>query len=90
MATNMFIQFAYKKGSNIDGESNDEKHEKWIEVMSWSHGFSQPTTPVRASSGATVEKANHSNLSFSKYMVKSALFSFFRQVVIRKIGFQGQ
>ena len=41
---------------------------KEIEILSWSHGFSQPTSSVRASSGATVEKANHSDLSVTKYL----------------------
>lgn len=63
MATNMYL----KLGA-IKGESSDNKHKDWIEVMSWSHGFSQPTSPVRASQGGTVEKANHSALSCSKYL----------------------
>ena len=67
MATNMFIKIG-----DIVGESADHKHKDWIEVLSWSHGFSQPSSPVRASQGATVEKANHSDLSFSKFMDKSS------------------
>jgi type VI secretion system secreted protein Hcp len=66
MATNMFI-----KMGEIEGESADANHPGWIEILSWSHGFSQTTTPVRASSGATVEKANHSDLSFTKYLDKA-------------------
>ncbi len=32
-----------------------------IEVLSWNHGFSQPTSPTRSTAGAgTVEQANHS------------------------------
>ena len=45
------------------------QHEKGIEVLSWSHGFSQPTSPTRSTAGGgTVEQANHSNLSFTKYL----------------------
>ncbi len=63
MATNMFVKF-----DGVTGECTDVNHKDWIEILSWSHGFSQPTSAVRASSGATVERANHSNLSITKYM----------------------
>lgn len=63
MSSNMFIQF-----DKVEGEATDADHAKWIEILSWSHGFSQPASPVRGSSGATVEKANHSDLSITKYL----------------------
>ncbi len=66
MATNMYLEI---KGPDIKGESTDETHKDLIEVLSWSHGFSQPTPPVRSTAGGgTVEKANHSDLSFTKYL----------------------
>lgn len=63
MATNMFLQL-----DKIKGEASDENHTDWIEILSWSHGFSQPASPVRGSSGSTVEKANHSDISLTKYL----------------------
>ena len=33
---------AFLKIATIDGESTDSKHEKWIEVLSYSWGASQP------------------------------------------------
>lgn len=66
MATNLFLKLG-----EIEGECEDQAHVGWIEITSWSHGFSQPTTPVRASSGATVEKANHTDLAFTKYLDKA-------------------
>ena len=63
MASNMFIQF-----DGIKGEADDDAHKEWIEILSWSHGFSQPASPVRDSSGSTVERANHSDLSITKYL----------------------
>lgn len=66
MATDMFLQL-----DGVEGESEDKKCEKWIEILSWSHSFSQPTTAVRGSSGATVEKAHHSDLSVTKYLDKA-------------------
>lgn len=63
MATDMFLKL-----EGITGESEDSAHADWIEIISWSHSFSQPTSAVRSSSGATVEKANHSDLSITKYI----------------------
>lgn len=66
MATNMYIKF---EGPAIDGGSSAAEHAKEIEVLSWNHGFSQPTSPTRSMAGAgTVEQANHQNFSFSKYV----------------------
>lgn len=61
MASNMFIKF-----DDVVGESSDAAHVDWIEILSWSHGFSQPASPLRGSSGSTVEMANHSDFNFTK------------------------
>ena len=61
MSSNFYMQI-----DGIDGESEAKSYEKQIEIFSWGHGFSQPTSSVRASSGATVEKAHHGDLSISK------------------------
>lgn len=66
MATNIYIKL-----DAIIGECTAEGHKDEIEILSWSHGFSQPTSSVRASSGSTVEKANHSDLSLTKYLDSS-------------------
>jgi type VI secretion system secreted protein Hcp len=66
MASNMFIKLG-----EIEGECEDANHVGWIEILSWQHGFTQPSTPVRASSGATVEKANHTDITFTKYLDKA-------------------
>lgn len=69
MATNVYLQF---QDPELKGESTDTKHADWIEVLSWNHGFSQPTSPVRSTAGGgTVERANHSDFSFTKYMDSS-------------------
>ncbi|PWC54496.1 type VI secretion system tube protein Hcp [Azospirillum sp. TSO22-1] len=65
MAANMFIVF---KTPDIKGESADSTHTDQIQVLSWSHSFNQPTSPTRSSAGSgTVEQANHSDFSFTKY-----------------------
>lgn len=66
MATNMFIVF---KTPDILGESADSTHAGQIQMLSWSHSFNQPTSPTRSSAGSgTVEQANHSDFSFTKYI----------------------
>jgi len=65
MATNFFLKL---EQPTIDGESSDSSHEKEIQVLSWNHSFSQPTSPTRSSAGAgTVEQANHSDFTIMKY-----------------------
>jgi type VI secretion system secreted protein Hcp len=65
MAGNMFIKF---EEPTVEGESADSKHDKDIQVLSWSHSFNQPTSATRSSAGGgTVEQANHSDFSFTKY-----------------------
>ncbi len=66
MASNMYLKF---ETPAIEGSSTTENHAGEIEVLSWNHGFNQPTSPVRSNSGAgTVEQANHQNFTFSKYV----------------------
>jgi type VI secretion system secreted protein Hcp len=66
MASNMYLKF---ETPNIDGDSTAKGHEKEIEILSWSHGFVQPTTSTRSTAGSgTVEQAAHQNLSFTKYL----------------------
>lgn len=65
MAANMFLKIT---GPDIKGESTDENHKDEIQVLSWSHAFNQPTSATRSSAGSgTVEQANHSDFSFTKY-----------------------
>jgi type VI secretion system secreted protein Hcp len=66
MATNMYIKF---EEPAIDASSTAAGHEKEIEILSWSHGFVQPTSPTRSFAGsASVEQATHQNLTFTKYL----------------------
>jgi type VI secretion system secreted protein Hcp len=66
MATNMYIKFEEPK---IEAGSTAAEHKGEIEVLSWSHGFTQPTSATRSTAGAgTVEQASHHNISFTKYL----------------------
>ncbi|HEX8126414.1 MAG TPA: type VI secretion system tube protein Hcp [Allosphingosinicella sp.] len=66
MAVNVFLKF---EDPAILGESTDAGHRNQIQVLSWSHSFNQPTRATRSSAGGgTVEQANHSDFTFSKYL----------------------
>jgi len=69
MAVNCYMKI---EDPVIDGESTDAGHAKELEILSWSHGFSQTTSSTRSTAGSgTVERADHQDFSFSKYLDKS-------------------
>ena len=50
---------AFLKVESIDGESSDEKHSNWIEVLSYSWGVQQPQSGTASSHGSlSAERAN--------------------------------
>jgi type VI secretion system secreted protein Hcp len=58
---------AFLKIDGIDGESTDDAHQAWIEVLSYSHGLSQMSSGSRSSSGAaTGERCDHQDFSVVK------------------------
>jgi type VI secretion system secreted protein Hcp len=66
MAVNMYLKF---ESPDVKGSSTTPGHVGEVEVLSWNHGFVQPTSPTRSSAGSgTVEQATHQNLSFTKYL----------------------
>jgi type VI secretion system secreted protein Hcp len=69
----MYLKFEDAGNHIIKGGCTAENHVEELEIMSWNHGFSQPTSPVRSSAGGgTVEQANHSDISFTKYLDSSS------------------
>lgn len=59
----------FLKIDGIDGESTDSKHAKWIEVLSFSNGMSQPVSAVQSSAGgATSARVNMQDFSIVKYI----------------------
>ena len=71
MATNIYLKI---EDPAVKGESADSKHAEQIEILGWSHSFNQPTSPVRSTAGSgTVERANHADLTFTKYTDVSSL-----------------
>lgn len=61
MAVDMFL-----KVDNIDGESQDSKHSKEIDVLAWSWGLSQSTT-THVGGGGGSGKVAIQNVSITKY-----------------------
>ena len=64
---------AFLKIDGIPGESSDDKHKDWIEILSFSHGLSQPASGSRSSGGAaSAERCNHSDFSIVKTLDKAS------------------
>lgn len=64
MASQMFL----KLGSNIKGETTDDAHKDWCEILSFSHGVTQPSSPASSTGGRTGAKASFSDFSVMKYV----------------------
>ncbi|MBV9504952.1 MAG: type VI secretion system tube protein Hcp [Acidobacteriia bacterium] len=63
---------AFLKIDGVPGESTDDKHKDWIEVLSFSHGLSQPSSATASSAGGgTTERVNVSDFSVVKHLDKS-------------------
>jgi type VI secretion system secreted protein Hcp len=64
---------AFLKIDGIDGESTDDKHKNWIEVLSYSHGVSQLSTGSRSSGGgASSGRCDHADFSIVKTLDKAS------------------
>mgnify|MGYP003572467063 FL=1 len=61
MAVDMFM-----KVEGVDGESTDDAHDKWIEILSYSHGVSQPVSGVSATGGRTGGRADFQDFTIVK------------------------
>lgn len=57
---------AFLKIEGIDGESTDDKHQKWIEILSYAHGVTQPVSGVSATGGRTGGRADFADFSLTK------------------------
>jgi len=64
---------AFIKIDGIPGESTDDKHKDWIEILSFSTGVSQPTSgSVSTGGGAASQRAEFANFSFAKTLDKAS------------------
>ena len=69
MAVDMFMKFDDTK-IKIEGESQDAKHTKEVDVLSWSWGMSNSGS-AHMGSGAGAGKVNVQDLTFTKYVDKA-------------------
>jgi type VI secretion system secreted protein Hcp len=60
---------AYLSIDGIKGESQEDQHKDWIEVLSYSHKVTQPTSSTRSSSGGgTTGSSEHGDILITKYV----------------------
>ena len=63
----------FLKIDGVPGECTDDKHKDWIEVLSYSHGVSQPSSGSVSSGGArSAERCDHQDLSVVKTLDKAS------------------
>jgi type VI secretion system secreted protein Hcp len=63
----------FLKLDGIPGESQDDKHKDWIEVLSYNWGVSQPSAGARSTGGAaTSGRTDHGDLSFVHVLDKAS------------------
>lgn len=67
MAFDSFIKI-----DGIPGESSDDKHKDWIELISYDHRIEQPASSTASSvGGATAERVNHGSFNFVHQLDKA-------------------
>lgn len=63
----------YMKIEGIPGESADDKHKDWIEVVGFVHEFTQPASATESSAGgATIGRLNMMPFSITKLVDKAS------------------
>jgi type VI secretion system secreted protein Hcp len=67
-AVDMFLKI-----DGVPGESTDDKHKEWIEILSYDWGVSQPGAGTMSSGGArSAERSDHSDFSVVKTLDKTS------------------
>src|SRR5215831_10960540 len=64
---------SYLQLDGIPGESTDDKHKDWIEVLSFGHEMLQPVSSTKSSAGgASSGRTQHGDFAITKYVDKSS------------------
>ena len=64
---------AFLNIDGVPGESTDDKHKGWIEVLSYSHGATQPSSATASSAGGgTTERVTFDDLMVTKHIDKAS------------------
>jgi type VI secretion system secreted protein Hcp len=59
----------YLQLDGIKGESTDDKHKDWIEVLSFDHSMLQPVSSTKSTAGgASTGRAQHGDFSITKFV----------------------
>lgn len=67
MATDVYLKI-----DGIPGESTDEKHKDWIEILSYNQSITQPVSAASASGGRTAQRVSMSDFFITKALDKSS------------------
>jgi len=67
MATDTFLKI-----DGISGESTDDKHKDWIELLSYKHGMNQPVSAASGTGGRTAQRVNMADFSVMKVLDKAS------------------
>ena len=63
----------FLKIDGLPGESTDDKHKDWIEILSFSHGVSQLSSgSVSSGGGRSAERCDHQDFSIVKTLDKAS------------------
>ena len=62
----------FLKIDGVPGESTDEKHKDWIEVLSYEHGVSQSAGDRSTGGGATEGRCTHQDFKIVKMLDKAS------------------
>ena len=64
---------AFCKIDGVPGESTDDKHKDWIEILSYNHHITQPRSATKSSSGgAGTERCEHGEFVVLKKLDKAS------------------
>lgn len=63
----------FLKIDGVPGESTDEKHKDWIEILTYNNGVTQPGSGSSSSGGArSAERCNHNDFVITKVLDKAS------------------
>jgi type VI secretion system secreted protein Hcp len=63
---------AFLKISTVPGESTDDKHKDWIELLSYSHGVNQPKSVVSSAGSMSSQRADFHDFTITKVVDKAS------------------
>ena len=67
MAFDVFLKI-----DTIEGESTDDKHQGWIELMSYHHGVSQPASLSASAGPRSSSRSDHQDFTIVKALDKAS------------------